>query len=101
MAFLTILGQGREARARAGHRGDESPASQRDLATRRDPRVPARGRACVRTPFARLLVSKATRGDVAVTGDPRRDPPSTGLPSTRGQATDRVLCRGGGFPVTA
>jgi hypothetical protein len=42
MAFLTILGQGREARARAGHRGHESAGNRRDLTRRRDPRVPAR-----------------------------------------------------------
>lgn len=50
---------GREARARAGPRGHchghEIPASPRDLTTRRDPRVPARGRSCVRTSFARVL----------------------------------------------
>jgi hypothetical protein len=37
--LLTILVQAREARARAGPRGRESPASRRDLTRRRDPRV--------------------------------------------------------------
>jgi hypothetical protein len=68
MAFLTILGQGREARARAGHRGRESAANRTDLTTGRDPRVPACGRACVRMLFARSVV--------AIDKSPRRGMPS-------------------------
>ena len=59
MAFLTILGQGREAQARAGHRGHERPASRRDLTRRSDPRVPACGLACVRMWFSRTLPIQA------------------------------------------
>ena len=55
MAFLTILEQRREARARAGPRGHESLASRGNQTTRRDPRVPARGRGDVRASFARLV----------------------------------------------
>ena len=55
MAFLTILEQEREARVRAGHRGHESAANVGHQATRHDPRVDARGRADVRTSFARRV----------------------------------------------
>jgi hypothetical protein len=66
MAFLTILGQMWEARARPGHGDHESPANQTGLTTRRDSRVDARGPAGVRTTFARLTIvaSERTRGAV-------------------------------------
>jgi hypothetical protein len=55
MAFLTILGQSREARARPGLRDLESAANRRDLTRSSDPCVDARGRGDVRTTFAWLV----------------------------------------------
>ena len=55
MAFLTILGQTREARARSGHRGPESAGNRRNQTPRSDPRVDARGQADVRPTFARSV----------------------------------------------
>ena len=51
--LLTIQVLRREARVRAGLRGHENRANRGDLTTTRDPRVDARGRADVRTTFAR------------------------------------------------
>jgi hypothetical protein len=55
MAFLTILEPSREARALTGARGHESAANRKDLTSTDDPRVPRRGRADVRTSFARTV----------------------------------------------
>lgn len=49
-------------RARQGHRVREDPASQRNPTPRSDPRVDARGRAGVRTTFARGVVLLDNRG---------------------------------------
>jgi mannose-6-phosphate isomerase-like protein (cupin superfamily) len=48
----TILEPSREARARPGHGGHESPVNLRDPTDRRDPRVDARGQPDVRISFA-------------------------------------------------
>jgi hypothetical protein len=53
--LLTILGQRREARAQEGHRGHESAANRTSPTPTNDPRVDARGRAGVRTTFARAV----------------------------------------------
>jgi hypothetical protein len=63
MAFLTILEPRREARARPGRRGHESPASRRDLKRRLDPRVPVRDRVGVRISFSRDVVSGGNASD--------------------------------------
>jgi hypothetical protein len=61
MAFLTIQVLGREARARAGIHGHESPAYRKDQAARRDPRVDARCRACVPSMSPRAYARFARR----------------------------------------
>jgi hypothetical protein len=76
----TILGQGRDARAPQGHGGHESPANRRDPTQGTDPREDARGRADVRTTFARR--------DATRTRDLRCDPrASTRTPCLNGTET--------------